>query len=154
MWNHDSQAVPILLSTRLGMLWEHTYPEYYSEAYNRSLQNPKEWHQHLGVSLSQLSVQWFNLANKRPDHCADLLRQKLMCDADMTLITYNWVSNHYQPHPNFNVQHKCRNFEAAMEWTLDRRINASSLEHNYFTRPEGEAVIEFEEPPFDPQADA
>jgi Asp-tRNA(Asn)/Glu-tRNA(Gln) amidotransferase B subunit len=76
-----------------------------------------------------------------------------MCDADMTLITYNWINNHYQPHPNFNVQHKCRDFDAAMEWTIQRRINASSLEQNYFTRPE-EAVVEFDEPPFDPLANA
>ncbi|CAF9941456.1 MAG: hypothetical protein HETSPECPRED_003233 [Heterodermia speciosa] len=117
------------------MFWAHTYPDYYVEAYNRSLENPEEWHQHM-------------------DHCADLLRQKLMCDADMTLITYNWISNHYQPHPNFNVQHKCRNFESAKEWTFRRRIDASSLKHHYFTRPEEETVVDFKEPPFDPQADA
>lgn len=40
-----------------------------------------------------------------------------------------------------------------MEWTIQRRINASSLEQNYFTRPE-EAVVEFNEPPFDPLANA
>ncbi len=74
-----------------------------------------------------------------------------MCDADMTLITYSWVKNHIQPHPNFNVQHRCRDFDAATEWTLRRQINASSLEHNYFSRPE-EAVVEFDEPPFDPLA--
>ena len=76
-----------------------------------------------------------------------------MCDADVTLITYNWVKNHYRPHPNFNVQHKCRDFEAAKRWTRERAIDASSLEHNYFTRPGGEVVVDFEEPPFDPEAD-
>ena len=76
-----------------------------------------------------------------------------MCDADMTLITYNWLNNHYAPHPNFNVQHKCRNFDAAMERTLQHKINASTLEHNYIPRPE-EPVVEFDEPPFDPLADA
>lgn len=87
------------------------------------------------------------------DHCADMLRQKLMCDADMTLVTYNWVSNHYTPHPNFNVQHRCRNFDAAMAWTRERQIDTSMLQHNYFTRPAGEDVVEFDEPPFDPLAD-
>ncbi|CAD6580528.1 MAG: hypothetical protein ASARMPRED_000240 [Alectoria sarmentosa] len=111
------------------MLWEQTYPEYYTEAHNWSLENPKGFHEHI-------------------DHCADLLRQKLMCDADMTIITYNWIKNHYKPHPNFNVQHKCRTFDAAKQWTIERQINASSLEHDYFPRPE-EPVVEFDEPPFD-----
>ena len=70
----------------------------------------------------------------------------------MTLITYNWVKNHYMPHPNFNVQHKCRNFDAAREWTLGRAINISSYEQSYFTRPPDEVVAEFDEPPFDPLA--
>ena len=69
----------------------------------------------------------------------------------MTIITYNWIKNHYMPHPNFNVQHKCRDFGAAKEWTLQRTINTSSQEHNYFTRPD-EAVVDFDEPPFDPLA--
>ena len=57
----------------------------------------------------------------------------------------------YMPHPNSNVQHKCRNFDAAMEWARKRQINASSLEHNNFTRLEG-AIVDFDEPPFGPSA--
>ena len=76
-----------------------------------------------------------------------------MCDADMGIVTYNWIRNHYQPHPNFNVQHKCRNFDAAVQWTIQRAVNASSLKESYFTRPNDD-VVEFDEPPFDPLASA
>lgn len=31
-------------------MWEHTYPDYYTETYNWSLQNPKEFHEHLGIA--------------------------------------------------------------------------------------------------------
>ena len=129
------------------MLWEQTYPEYYTEAHNWSLENPKGFHEHIGMPPGHRSTRT-SLLTKCVDHCADLLRQKLMCDADMTIITYNWIKNHYKPHPNFNVQHKCRTFDAAKQWTIERQINASSLEHDYFPRPE-EPVVEFDEPPFD-----
>ncbi len=132
------------------MLWEQTYPDYYTEAHNWSLENPKEFHEHIGTASRHRRTQ-ICLLTKSIDHCADLLRQKFMCDADMTLITYNWINNHYQPHPNFNVQHKCRNFDAAKQWTIQRRIDGSLLQHNYFTRP-NEPVVEFDEPPFDPLA--
>ena len=33
------------------MLWAHTYPEYYTDEYNRFLENPKESHEHLGNQL-------------------------------------------------------------------------------------------------------
>ena len=132
------------------MLWEQTYPDYYIEAHNWSLEDPKGFHEHIGTAPSSEGTRPA-LLTKIVDHCADLLRQKFMCDADMTLITYNWITNHYGPHPNFNVQHKCRNFDAAKQWTMQHRINGSSLEHHYFTRPT-EPVVEFDEPPFDPLA--
>jgi len=50
------------------------------------------------------------------DHCADTLREKLLCNADVGVITYNWVKHHSQPVPNFNTNHKCRNFDAISAW--------------------------------------
>ena len=73
-----------------------------------------------------------------------------MCNADVGVITYSWVKNHYQPHPNFNVQHKCRNWDAVLEWVKEHQLDASSLGRNYFTRPA--EYVEFDEPPFDPLA--
>ncbi|KAI4247944.1 MAG: hypothetical protein L6R42_009450, partial [Xanthoria sp. 1 TBL-2021] len=51
------------------------------------------------------------------DHCIEILRQKLTCDADVGVITYNWVAVRDLPWPNFNVLHKCRNFEGVVEWS-------------------------------------
>ncbi|ORY11868.1 hypothetical protein BCR34DRAFT_483441, partial [Clohesyomyces aquaticus] len=44
------------------------------------------------------------------DHCADMLGQRFMCDADAGLIKYNWLSGHHSPHPNFNTLHRCRDY--------------------------------------------
>ena len=51
------------------------------------------------------------------DHCTDLLRQKLMCDADVGVLTYYWDEKVSTPRANFNTQHKCRDFEAVLGWS-------------------------------------
>jgi hypothetical protein len=51
-----------------------------------------------------------------------MLREKLMCDSDVGLITYNWVEGRNHPHPNFNTLHKCRDFAAVQEWTKERQV--------------------------------
>lgn len=76
-----------------------------------------------------------------------------MCDADTNIITYNWIKGHFAPHPNFNVQHKCRNFGAVLQYALDHRILAPALSKGYLTRPTDRPVVEFNEPPADPMAD-
>ena len=87
------------------------------------------------------------------DHCADILRQKLVCDADEHLITYNWIQNHYAPHPNFNVQHQCKDYNKLLEYGSKLVIDGSSFPKGYFLRPVDEQIVEFKVPPFDPLAD-
>ena len=36
------------------MLWEQTYPEYYTEAHDWSLNHPKQFHEHIGMSSLQV----------------------------------------------------------------------------------------------------
>ena len=112
-----------------------TYPEYYIEEHKHSQEHPEEWREHV-------------------DHCADMLRQKLMCDADANLITYNWIKNHYAPHPNFNVQHQCRDYNRLLEVAAEHKLDGSMFSHGWILRPTDRPVVEFEgEPPFDPLID-
>jgi len=86
------------------------------------------------------------------DHCADMLRQKLMCDADPTVITYNWLKKHKSPHPNFNVQHKCRDWDLLVDTAEANRVDQKWIpKRGDFT--EG-SLVDFVKPPFDPNADA
>ncbi|KAF4627068.1 hypothetical protein G7Y89_g11085 [Cudoniella acicularis] len=69
------------------------------------------------------------------EHCLDSIRQFLMCKADISIVTYDWLDNHRRPFPNFNVQHECRSFEAIDAWAGERRLNIfdnSSLVHPEF----------------------
>lgn len=114
-------------------LWRAAYPEYYFRHDNYAQQHLEGWKEHI-------------------DHCADILRQKLMCDADSTLMTFNWLKGHELPHPNFNVQHTCRNYSRLVEMTRSYRIDVQNLpsREDYVDKP----LVDFNEPPFDPAADS
>ena len=90
-----------------------------------------------------------------PDHCADMLRQKLMCDADTSIVTYNWVKGHSRPHPNFNVQHQCRDSETVLKFARDHQIDKDNDDRIDvdLLKPKLGPIMEFEgEPPYDPDA--
>ena len=61
------------------------------------------------------------------DHCIDMLREVIMCDSDVTPVTfYDALSNPTRklPMPDFSTLHTCRNFDAVLEWNAnnDRTI--------------------------------
>ncbi|KAJ6783184.1 hypothetical protein PWT90_07875 [Aphanocladium album] len=56
------------------------------------------------------------------DHCVEILRQNLMCKADGAVILHRWVENNPNPYPNFNVVHKCRNFEQIQGWAREQSV--------------------------------
>ncbi|PLB50800.1 hypothetical protein P170DRAFT_474356 [Aspergillus steynii IBT 23096] len=70
-----------------------------------------------------------NLAHEqeRVDHCIDILRQKIMCDADSNLVTYNWVQRVRSPVANFNSHHQCHDFKEVMGWAEEHSF-ASTLD--------------------------
>lgn len=87
-------------------LWRHTYPTYSNSfALGLEVQN-SSFRQHL-------------------DHCADMLRQVLLCNSDPGLISYNWVKHLSHPTPNFNTPHQCRNASALYEWMDEHKVEAS-----------------------------
>lgn len=45
-------------------------------------------------------------------HCVDLLRSTLQCNANLDIITYNWVELMSNPQPDFKVNMKCRDHSA------------------------------------------
>ncbi|KAJ4301949.1 hypothetical protein N0V90_004045 [Kalmusia sp. IMI 367209] len=54
------------------------------------------------------------------EHCMDDLRQAIMCNADFTLLTYDWLPNYRKPWPNFNVDYECVNWAILDEWAEKR----------------------------------
>ncbi|KAG2051345.1 hypothetical protein BDR06DRAFT_1022753 [Suillus hirtellus] len=56
------------------------------------------------------------------DHCIEMLRQNIMCRADVTMLTYDWVEGVKDPFPNFEIPHRCRNFEKVLSWVDEHRV--------------------------------
>jgi len=106
----------------LNMLRKNTYWDYYAPLDESYQQDPDFYHVHL-------------------DHCIELLRQSLMCTADVGLITFDWVADHRRPWPDFSTQHRCRNYDAIVDWNQERSvwITAAGL-----SRTEG--VVDMPEP--------
>ncbi|KAG2360400.1 hypothetical protein BDR07DRAFT_1289649 [Suillus spraguei] len=58
-----------------------------------------------------------------------------MCNADVTLLTWDWVQGHNIPYPNFNTRHQCRNYKKLSTGlsntlciSLDRRLLVSKIQ--------------------------
>ena len=56
------------------------------------------------------------------DHCLEMLRQILSCNADPGIVTFNWVEGHKAPMPDFNTLHQCRRVEPVLEWARERAL--------------------------------
>ncbi|KAI3401067.1 hypothetical protein diail_778 [Diaporthe ilicicola] len=52
------------------------------------------------------------------DHCIDMLRQVLMCQADVGIVPFYWVKGQ-GPSEDFSTTHKCRNFDKIVQWAED-----------------------------------
>lgn len=49
------------------------------------------------------------------DHCIDMLRQVLMCQADVGIVPFYWVKGQ-GPSEDFSTTHKCRKFDKVINW--------------------------------------
>ena len=58
-------------------------------------------------------------------HCIEMLRQLLMCNADVGMISHHWIKDYPRPYPNFNTWHQCRNFEQVLEWTQGHQLRVT-----------------------------
>ena len=69
------------------------------------------------------------------DHCLDNLRQLVMCKADVSLQTYDWLDNNPRPFANFVIEHDCYNFDAIDDWAEQRAfdiMDGTTLVHPFF----------------------
>ena len=79
-----------------------------------------------------------NVVRTHIDHCIEMLRQSIMCQSDLGVLTYNWVEVQDFPWPNFNTQHQCRNFEKVLEWGKDKEVMAFEEK---MTKTQGATVL-------------
>ncbi|MCJ1300462.1 hypothetical protein MMC08_003259 [Hypocenomyce scalaris] len=86
--------------------------------------------------------------NSKPDeahtahvsHCIHILLQNLMCKADVDIVTHRWLDVRLHPFPDFNVQKRCRDFDAILKWQEDHIVDFDRFME--FRKPEDIVPIE------------
>jgi hypothetical protein len=73
------------------------------------------------------------------EHCIDFIRQSIMCNFDMGLLTFDWVLDHPNPVPNTNSMHKCVDWGAADTWMKNRAVEVP--EGFQWSQPEGQETL-------------
>ncbi|TGO82755.1 hypothetical protein BPOR_0765g00020 [Botrytis porri] len=77
--------------------------------------------------LSAFQFQYVQLfANSYPqriEHCIQTLREHLMCQPDLSIYTYTWRPNSYDPHANDRTKHSCIDWSNFEPWSDQRRFS-------------------------------
>jgi hypothetical protein len=76
-----------------------------------------------------------------PAHCLDILRQQLMCTADVGVFGQVWYRAAPEDVPSafvdFNTNHKCRNYEDIRKWAEERQLPEDKDAPEDFLMPPG-----------------
>ncbi|KAK7960803.1 hypothetical protein PG988_012017 [Apiospora saccharicola] len=59
-------------------------------------------------------------ASANTDHCLEILRQSVMCHADVSMITMTWEPTSVFPAADFQNVHECTNWDKLYEWQKER----------------------------------
>ncbi|KAI1296026.1 hypothetical protein F5Y03DRAFT_371137 [Xylaria venustula] len=62
--------------------------------------------------------------HERVDHCIETLRQKLECDRDTTILTYNWVEGMSKPVINFNAARICPSWDLMDKFAQRHKVES------------------------------
>ncbi|KAF2804554.1 uncharacterized protein BDZ99DRAFT_397559 [Mytilinidion resinicola] len=76
------------------------------------------------------------------EHCVDVLRNRLMCTADASLVTFRWVKGVSGPYPYFNTKHECRSYEGLLGWDRERRPGDKFPDGYPWPKPDGVSELE------------
>lgn len=56
------------------------------------------------------------------DHCLEVLRMNVQCNADIGLFTFYMLEGDPLPWPELNSHHTCRNFDKVIDWATDHSV--------------------------------
>ncbi|KAF8854329.1 hypothetical protein BDZ45DRAFT_706577 [Acephala macrosclerotiorum] len=74
-----------------------------------------------GTSTSELHQTYLS-------HCIHWLLQNLMCTANADVHNHFWADALYNAFPVFSLNHKCRGFEAILEWQEENSVEVKEFE--------------------------
>ncbi|RYO87812.1 hypothetical protein DL764_008806 [Monosporascus ibericus] len=97
-------------------------------------------HYHQGKSSEAMARE-----AKHVDHCIEYIRESLMCQPDLSMVTFRWINNTAQHEDksefyptNFDVSmHRCANWEALDAWSAQRMFDLFQVDLLQRPKPEG-----------------
>jgi hypothetical protein len=118
----------------LNLLRRVTYREYYEPLGGEFGHGPEALKAHTGMYIAKLALPSQSiedhLAYRFLDHCIEVLRQNIQCNADIGLFTFYMIPDDPLAWPELNSKHVCRNFDKVREWAIDHSVgNMEVLEH-------------------------
>ncbi|KAI0528471.1 hypothetical protein GGR58DRAFT_526275 [Xylaria digitata] len=90
----------------LNMLRMASYPDHYANHSLFSESSPRVVRTHI-------------------DHCVEIIRMQLECSAEMTPILTEEIPGFVYPKADFNVIHKCKNFDDLFSWTKENVLHGA-----------------------------
>lgn len=112
----------------LNLLRRVTYREYYEPLGGEFGKGPDALKGHTGGSHQQVSEA--SVPDRFPDHCIEVLRQNIQCNADIGLFTFYMVPEDPLAWPQLNSKHVCRNFDRVREWALEHSVGNMEIIEN------------------------
>ena len=79
----------------------------------RKLLHPERYPWQLSANLSEAETRIHD------GHCVDLIRQALMCNADISPIQWEWSEKMGMALPSARTVHTCRKWEGVWKWAKD-----------------------------------
>ncbi|PQE13904.1 tat pathway signal sequence protein [Rutstroemia sp. NJR-2017a BBW] len=64
------------------------------------------------------------------DHCLEILRMNVQCNADVGVFTLYMLEGDPAPWPELNSWHVCRNFDAVLDWAMENSVGIMEKHEN------------------------
>ena len=104
----------------INLLRQVTYKQYYTELGNGNFAGGEEELQmHTGKSSNHPAG---DLPDVQIDHCLEILRMNVQCNADIGVFTFYLMDGDPLPWPELNSFHQCRNFDRVKDWALENSV--------------------------------
>ncbi|KAI1501134.1 hypothetical protein F5X99DRAFT_409448 [Biscogniauxia marginata] len=101
------------------------YPEVFHQLHCLNMLRMASYPEHYYTSHPFFSEHSASITRAHLDHCVEILRMQLQCTAEMTPILTEDLPGHEFPAADFNVVHKCKNFEELYAWTKENVLHGA-----------------------------
>ena len=68
-----------------------------------------------------------DLHKEHTNHCVKILLQSLVCEANTDFISYAWYDGYDHPHPDFNIERKCGDFDGVHDWVKAHEMGQDQI---------------------------